>query len=67
MKLDPDVRLAINSLPVFYSIEKSKDHYYLRVDGHPRIIIAGNHGRLKFAELRNTLKAINRLKEKLEG
>jgi hypothetical protein len=67
MKLDPDVRSVMVDIPAEYVIEKSKNHYYLRVDGHPRIIIAGNHGRLNIWELRKTVKSLRQLIEKLKG
>lgn len=67
MKLDPDVRSVIADIKAEYVIEKSKNHYYLRVDGHPRIIIAGNHGRLGTWELRKTVKSLRRLIDKLKG
>jgi hypothetical protein len=61
MKLDPDVRSALAKLPVPHTIEKSKNHYYARIEGRPRIIIAGNHGRLGVFELRNTIKQLNKI------
>lgn len=66
MKIDPDIRKALDDLGVGYTIEKSKNHYFARVEGHPRIIVAGNHGKNKPGEIRGTLRDIKRLKEKLE-
>ncbi len=66
MKIDPEVRKALDDLGVSYTVEKSKDHYFVRVIGHPRIIIAGNHGSLKDGERRGTLRNIKRLREKLK-
>lgn len=67
MKIDADIKHALDSLGVYYTIEKSKDHYFARVDGHPRIIIAGNHGKLKSGERRGTIQKIKRLRERLGG
>lgn len=67
MRLDPSIRKALDELPVPYTIERSRDHYFVRVEGHPRIIVAGNHGKNKPGELASTLKNIKRIKEKLEG
>lgn len=67
MKLDPDVRAAIKDIPAEYTIKKSKNHYFLYVDGHPRVLVAGNHGRLSFTELRSTLRDLAKLKERLGG
>jgi hypothetical protein len=61
MKLDPDVRATLAKLTVPYTIEKSKNHYYVRMENHPRIIIAGNHGRLSIPELRITLRKLNKI------
>lgn len=65
MKIDADIRKALDDLGVAYTIEKSKDHYFVRVGNHPRIIVAGNHGRNKPGEIKGTLRDIKRLREKL--
>lgn len=65
MKIDADVRRALDELGVPYTIEKSKNHYFVRVGNHPRIIIAGNHGKAKHGEQRDTLRMIARLKNQL--
>jgi hypothetical protein len=67
MKLDPEVKKALDELGVPYTIEKARDHYFAKVDGHPRIIVAGNHGKHKHGERLGTLRDIKRLKEKLGG
>jgi hypothetical protein len=66
MTLDPEIRKALDDLGVGYTIEKSRDHYFARVAGHPRIIVAGNHGKNKHGERKGTLRDIRRLKERLE-
>lgn len=65
MKIDADIRKALDDLGVPYTIEKSKDHYFARVGNHPRVIVAGNHGRNKPGEIKGTLRDIKRLRERL--
>ena len=67
MKINPEIKKALDDLGAPFTIEKTKDHYFARVDGHPRIIVAGNHGRNKHGELVSTLRNIRRIKEKLKG
>lgn len=61
MKLDPDIRKALRSMIVPYTIEKKKDHYYALFETGERVIIAGNHGRLGRWELKKTLLALNKV------
>jgi hypothetical protein len=64
MNLDPKVRAALEATGLPYTIEKSKDHYFARVGDRPRVLVAGNHGKLKHGELKSTLKRIKRLADK---
>ena len=61
MKIDNNIKRVLKELPIDYSIEKSKDHYFIKVQGHPRIIIGGNHDRTKIGCVKNSVKSIKRL------
>lgn len=61
MKIDNNIKRALKELPIEYIVEKSKDHYFVKVEGHPRIIIGGNHDRTKSGCVKNSVKSIRRL------
>jgi len=61
MRIDPIIKRVLDEIPVPYEIIKSKDHYFIKVGDHPRVIIAGNHGRSKHGEISGTVSAIRKL------
>ena len=61
MRIDPIIKRAMDEIPVAYEVIKTKDHYFLKVGDHPRVIIAGNHGRSKYGEVTSTVKNIHKL------
>lgn len=62
MKIDNNIKRALKELPVEYSFEKSKDHYFVKVEGYPRIIIGGNHDKTKSGCVKSTVRSIKKLK-----
>jgi len=67
MKIDPIIKKALEEIPVPYTVFKSRDHYFIQVEGHPRIIVAGNHQKAKWHEVRGTVKHIQRLVRSISG
>jgi hypothetical protein len=61
MRIDPIIKRAMDEIPVAYEIIKTKDHYFLKIGDHPRVIIAGNHGRSKHGEIVTTVRNIHKL------
>jgi hypothetical protein len=61
MKIDNNIKRALKDLKVSYTIEKSRDHYFIKVEGHPRIIIGGNHDRSKTGCVKGTVRLIKKL------
>ena len=61
MKMDKQVKRALDNIPVPYQIVKKTDHYYLVVEGHPRILVAGNHDRIPPHLTTKTIHNINKL------
>jgi hypothetical protein len=67
MKVDPIVKKALEEIPVPYTVFKSRDHYFIQVEGHPRIIVAGNHQKAKWREVRGTVRHIQKLIRSING
>lgn len=67
MKIDPIIKKALEEIPVPYKVVKSKDHYFVQVEGYPRIIVAGNHHRAKWHEVRGTVGHIQKLIRSISG
>ena len=65
MKIDDIIQRELDTLPVPYTIKKWKDHYAVVVEGHPPIIVAGNHGRTAWILVRHTVNRIRRLRKAL--
>ena len=66
MRIDPTIKRAMDEIPVAYEIIKTKDHYFLKIGDHPRVIIAGNHGRSKHGEIVSTVKSIHKLIKQIQ-
>jgi hypothetical protein len=67
MKVDPIIKKALEEIPVPYKLVKSKDHYFIQVEGYPRVIISGNHQKAKWREVRGTITNINKLIRSING
>jgi len=61
------VKKALKRLPVDYEIVTTKDHYFLQVEGHDRILLGGNHPAQAESLVRATLKQLDALKRKIEN
>jgi hypothetical protein len=70
MRMDPIVKRELDLLPVPYEIRKSKDHYFVVIDGHKPICVGGNHDKHGWRLSRATssqIKKIRRTMEKADG
>ena len=61
MKLDAQIKRALDESPVPYQIVKSKDHYFAEFANGKRVVIAGNHGRQKWGEVVSTVRNIKQV------
>lgn len=61
MKIEGIVQRALDEIPVPYQIVKKTDHYYLVVEGYPRIMVGGNHGRIPPTMHKKTVSQIRKL------
>ena len=61
MKLDAQIKRALDENPVPYQIVKSKDHYFAEFANGKRVVIAGNHGRQKWGEVVSTVRNIKQV------
>lgn len=61
MRLNEDIKRALDELPVPYIIVKKRDHYFAVVEGFPRIIVANNSSRDRVRNVRNTVAEIKRI------
>ena len=61
MKLDAQIKKALDESPVSYEVVKSKDHYFAEFANGKRVIIAGNHGKQKWGEVMSTVRNIKRM------
>lgn len=67
MRLDPIIQRELEPLDGLYSIRKSKDHYFVVVDGHKPIVIGGNHNRHRARLVQHTVTALRKLRKDMEG
>lgn len=67
MRIDPTVKRELDSLPVPYTIRKSKDHYFAVVEGFKPILIAGNHDKSRVRLTWHTTTAIRKIRKALEN
>lgn len=58
MKLDAQIKRALDESPVPYQIVKSKDHYFAEFANGRRVVITGNHGKQKWGEVVSTVRNI---------
>ena len=61
MKLDAQIKRALDESPVPYQIVKSKDHYFAEFTNDKRVVIAGNHGKQKWGEVVSTVRNIKQV------
>jgi hypothetical protein len=61
MKLDAQIKKALDESPVPYEVVKAKDHYFAEFANGKRVVIAGNHGRQKWGEVKSTVRNIKRM------
>lgn len=61
MKIDAHIKRALDESPVSYEVVKSKDHYFAVFATGQRIIIAGNHGKQKWGEVKSTIRRIKQV------
>jgi len=61
MKLDAQIKRALDESPVPYQIVKSKDHYFAEFANGKRVVIAGNHGKQKWDEVVSTVRNIKQV------
>lgn len=61
MKLDAQIKRALDENPVPYQIVKSKDHYFAEFTNGKRVVIAGNHGKQKWGEVVSTVRNIKQV------
>ena len=61
MKLDAQIKKALDESSVSYEVVKSKDHYFAEFANGKRVIIAGNHGKQKWGEVMSTVRNIKRM------
>ena len=61
MKLDAQIKRALDESPVPYQIVKSKDHYFAEFASGKRVVIAGNHGKQKWGEVVSTVRNIKQV------
>jgi hypothetical protein len=61
VKLDAQIKRALDESPVPYQIVKSKDHYFAEFTNGKRVVIAGNHGKQKWGEVVSTVRNIKQV------
>lgn len=61
MRLNEDIKRALDELPVPYTIVKKRDHYFAVIEGFPRIIVANNSSKDKVRNVRNTVAELKRI------
>lgn len=67
MRIDPMIKRELDTLPVPYTIQKSKDHYFAIINGHRPICIGGNHDKHKWSLVKKTVADIRKIRQKLEA
>lgn len=66
MKIDNNIKRALKDIPIPYKIEKSKDHYFVRIQNYPRIIIGGNHDKSKAGCVKASVKSLKKIKKLID-
>jgi hypothetical protein len=61
MKIDIQIKKALDESPVPFDIVKTRNHYFAKFITGQRIIIAGNHGKQKWGEVKSTVRHIKRV------
>lgn len=61
MKIDAQIKNALDESPVSYEVVKSKDHYFAVFATGQRVILAGNHGKQKWGEVKSTIRRIKQV------
>jgi hypothetical protein len=61
MKIDAQIKHALDESPVPYQIVKTKNHYFAEFANGKRVVIAGNHGKQKWGEVVSTVRNIKQI------
>lgn len=67
MRIDPTVKRELDLLPVQYTIQKSKDHYFVVIDGYRPICVGGNHDKHRWRLARATAANIRKIRRTMEN